>query len=207
MLAPQWDFTFWDSHDPDSPKHVKTVIAHAPCMMIDEYVSIQRKLWQTHTVIQIRRKRYYCAPLPLPINGSCHKWFASIPCWFGVWEMVGSSNRVESFSYCPELEAASLSTSQVMQPLEIHKVYLPPSTTTFQALKGRFSEIFFPDDPLNQFKDQSFVRKLLLGLKYFFPIFQWASEYNLKHLKSDVISGITIASLAIPQVRKWGRSV
>jgi sulfate transporter 3 len=34
-----------------------------------------------------------------------------------------------------------------------------------------------------------------------FPIFQWAPEYRLKLLRSDIISGLTIASLAIPQVR------
>ncbi|RWR73837.1 putative sulfate transporter 3.4 [Cinnamomum micranthum f. kanehirae] len=109
-----------------------------------------------------------------------------------------SSNRVESFSNCQDLET-SLPTAAAMEPLEIHKVCLPPSTTTLQALKGRFSEIFFPDDPLNQFKNQPFARKLVLGLEYFFPIFHWASEYNLMLLKSDVISGITIASLSIPQ--------
>eukprot|EP00268_Persea_americana_P019066 TRINITY_DN19760_c0_g1_i7.p1 TRINITY_DN19760_c0_g1~~TRINITY_DN19760_c0_g1_i7.p1 ORF type:complete len:345 (-),score=41.40 TRINITY_DN19760_c0_g1_i7:25-1059(-) len=109
-----------------------------------------------------------------------------------------SSNRVESFSNCQDLET-SLPTAAAMEPLEIHKVCLPPSTTTFKALKGRFSEIFFPDDPLNQFKNQPFARKLVLGLTYFFPIFHWAPEYNLTLLKSDVISGITIASLSIPQ--------
>jgi hypothetical protein len=34
-----------------------------------------------------------------------------------------------------------------------------------------------------------------------FPIFQWGPEYSLRLLRSDIISGLTIASLAIPQVR------
>ncbi|RZC72879.1 hypothetical protein C5167_048382 [Papaver somniferum] len=55
--------------------------------------------------------------------------------------------------------------------VEIHKVCLPPNKTIFQSIKHNFSEIFFPDDPLHSFK----------------------------FLKSDVISGLTIASLAIPQ--------
>ncbi|XP_077211775.1 putative sulfate transporter 3.4 [Tasmannia lanceolata] len=110
--------------------------------------------------------------------------------------MRRSFKRLEDFSYTPDHET-SLPTT--ITPLGIHKVCLPPNKTTFQALKQSFSEFFFPDDPFHQFKNQSFFRKLVLGLQYFFPIFQWGSEYSLKLLKSDLISGVTIASLAIPQ--------
>ncbi|KAJ6392025.1 hypothetical protein OIU77_025895 [Salix suchowensis] len=41
--------------------------------------------------------------------------------------------------------------------------------------------------------------KFVLGLQYLFPIFEWAPSYTFDFLKSDFISGITIASLAIPQ--------
>ncbi|KAJ6342607.1 hypothetical protein OIU78_010528 [Salix suchowensis] len=50
-----------------------------------------------------------------------------------------------------------------------------------------------------EFKNQTWRKKLLLGLQFLFPIFQWAPEYRLKLLRSDIISGLTIASLAIPQ--------
>nr|DAD44730.1 TPA_asm: hypothetical protein HUJ06_002960 [Nelumbo nucifera] len=83
--------------------------------------------------------------------------------------------------------------------MDVHRVCLPPKQTVFQVLKHRLSEIFFPDDPLHRFKNQSPFTKLVLGLQYFFPIFQWGPNYNLKLLKSDIISGLTIASLAIPQ--------
>ncbi|XP_026409279.1 probable sulfate transporter 3.4 [Papaver somniferum] len=83
--------------------------------------------------------------------------------------------------------------------VEIHKVCLPPNKTTFQSIKHYFSEIFFPDDPLHKFKNQKPSKKFFLGLQYFFPILEWGSEYSFKLLKSDVISGLTIASLAIPQ--------
>ncbi|KAI3985416.1 hypothetical protein MKX01_033730 [Papaver californicum] len=66
-------------------------------------------------------------------------------------------------------------------------------------LNTTFSEIFSPDDPLHKFKNQKPSKKILLGLQYFFPILQWGSDYSFKLLKSDVISGLTIASLAIPQ--------
>ncbi|GFP83681.1 probable sulfate transporter 3.4 [Phtheirospermum japonicum] len=39
---------------------------------------------------------------------------------------------------------------------------------------------------------------MVLGLQFLFPVFHWGPNYSLKLLKSDV-SGLTIASLAIPQ--------
>ena len=86
-------------------------------------------------------------------------------------------------------------------PMQIHKVCLPPKLTTLQKLKHRLTEIFFPDDPLYRCKNQTWFKKLIICLQFFFPIFQWGSEYNVSLLKSDVIAGLTIASLAIPQVR------
>ncbi|KAK6124969.1 hypothetical protein DH2020_041243 [Rehmannia glutinosa] len=84
-------------------------------------------------------------------------------------------------------------------PLEVHRVCLPPARTTVEKLRHRLSEIFFPDDPLHGFKDQTWLRKLVLGLQFLFPVFQWGPNYSFELLKSDVVSGLTIASLAIPQ--------
>lgn len=113
-----------------------------------------------------------------------------------------NSNRVEDFSSHETSSSESAEAVMVvtMPPMEIHRVCLPPKKTTFQKLKHRLSEIFFPDDPLHRFKNQSSFRKLVLGLQFFFPIFQWAPTYSLALLRSDIISGLTIASLAIPQV-------
>ncbi|MBA0589978.1 hypothetical protein Gorai_018699, partial [Gossypium raimondii] len=36
-------------------------------------------------------------------------------------------------------------------------------------------------------------------MQYFLPILEWGPRYTFQFLKSDLISGITIASLAIPQ--------
>jgi sulfate transporter 3 len=84
--------------------------------------------------------------------------------------------------------------------MEIHQVVPPPHKSTLHKLKIRLKETFFPDDPLRQFKGKSLKTKMILGAKYFFPILQWGSNYSFKLFKSDFISGLTIASLAIPQV-------
>ncbi|KAF8389000.1 hypothetical protein HHK36_025685 [Tetracentron sinense] len=110
-----------------------------------------------------------------------------------------SSNRVEDSSDSAIHETILKISAEPIPSLDIHSVCLPPNKTTFQKLKHRLSEIFFPDDPLHRFKNQTFFTKLVLGLQYFFPIFQWGSNYSVTLLRSDIISGLTIASLAIPQ--------
>ncbi|KAE8698997.1 putative sulfate transporter 3.4 [Hibiscus syriacus] len=83
--------------------------------------------------------------------------------------------------------------------MEVHRVVPPPHESTIQKLKTTLKETFFPDDPLRQFKGQPAKRKWVLGAQYLFPILQWGPNYTLKLFKSDVVSGLTIASLAIPQ--------
>ncbi|KAE8690869.1 Sulfate transporter 3.1 [Hibiscus syriacus] len=83
--------------------------------------------------------------------------------------------------------------------MEIHRVVPPPHESAIQKLKTTLKETFFPDDPLRQFKGQPAKTKWVLGAQYLFPILQWGPNYTLKLFKSDVVSGLTIASLAIPQ--------
>ncbi|KAG2697033.1 hypothetical protein I3760_07G087400 [Carya illinoinensis] len=80
-----------------------------------------------------------------------------------------------------------------------HRVSIPPPQPFVKTLKNSLKETFFPDDPLRQFKNQPPSRRFVLGLQYFLPILEWAPRYNFEFLKSDLIAGITIASLAIPQ--------
>ncbi|WCJ33553.1 Sulfate transporter 1.1 [Euphorbia peplus] len=83
--------------------------------------------------------------------------------------------------------------------MEVHKVVPPPPKSTFTKFTSKLKEIFFPDDPLRQFKGQSPRKKWILALQYLFPILEWAPNYTFTLLKSDIVSGLTIASLAIPQ--------
>ncbi|XP_057969152.1 probable sulfate transporter 3.4 [Malania oleifera] len=115
--------------------------------------------------------------------------------------MGGNSYRVEDHSFS-EATATAPHPPPPPRPVEEihrHRVCLPPTKTTAQKLKHRVSEIFFHDDPLHKFKNQPYFTKFILALQYFFPIFQWAPTYSLNLLRSDLISGLTIASLAIPQ--------
>ncbi|CAN1317409.1 Probable sulfate transporter 3.4 [Linum perenne] len=114
---------------------------------------------------------------------------------------VNSHHRLEpspSPSPC-YLETSKTTATTSPPPQQLHSVCLPPHRTTFQKLKQRIGDIFFPDDPLHRFKNQTLPRRLFLALQFLFPVFHWASDYTLRLLRSDAVSGLTIASLAIPQ--------
>ncbi|KAK4483967.1 hypothetical protein RD792_011178 [Penstemon davidsonii] len=95
------------------------------------------------------------------------------------------------------MDSRSLSSSnQTNLP---YKVGVPPKEKWWNEFNNRLKETFFADDPLRSFKDQSKSRKFVLGLQAVFPIFEWGRRYNLAKFKGDLIAGLTIASLCIPQ--------
>ncbi|KAM3216590.1 sulfate transporter 1.3 isoform X1 [Capsicum annuum] len=81
----------------------------------------------------------------------------------------------------------------------VHKVGVPPKPNLLKEITETVKETFFHDDPLRNFKDQSKTRKLVLGIQAVFPILDWGMSYNLSKFKGDLIAGLTIASLCIPQ--------
>ncbi|KAF8009911.1 hypothetical protein BT93_J0783 [Corymbia citriodora subsp. variegata] len=81
----------------------------------------------------------------------------------------------------------------------IHKVCIPPKQNLLHEFTARVKETFFADDPLRQFKDQPWSRKFIIGIQSVFPILEWGRHYNLTKFKGDLIAGLTIASLCIPQ--------
>ncbi|KAJ8441811.1 hypothetical protein Cgig2_021501 [Carnegiea gigantea] len=86
-----------------------------------------------------------------------------------------------------------------IEPGKTSRVAVPPPQPFFRSLQSSLKETFFPDDPFRQFKNKPRSRKIVLGLQYFFPFLEWAPGYSLGFLKSDLLAGITVASLAIPQ--------
>ncbi|KAG5573285.1 hypothetical protein H5410_063051 [Solanum commersonii] len=98
-----------------------------------------------------------------------------------------------------EMDIRSFSSSQHNQTPYIHKVGVPPKQGIFKEFKTAVKETFFADDPLRPFKDQPRSRKVVLGLQAIFPILDWGRSYNLRKFRGDLISGLTIASLCIPQ--------
>ncbi|KAM6566555.1 hypothetical protein CsatA_025683 [Cannabis sativa] len=81
----------------------------------------------------------------------------------------------------------------------IHKLGKPPKQNLLKEISTAVKETFFSDDPFRSFKDQPKSKKFMLGVQAVFPIFDWARDYSLAKFKGDLIAGLTIASLCIPQ--------
>ncbi|KAL8128617.1 hypothetical protein V2J09_017772 [Rumex salicifolius] len=69
----------------------------------------------------------------------------------------------------------------------VHKVSIQPENSTLQKLKHSL------------FEDKSPSSTLILVIQSLFPILQWLPRYNLSLFRSDLVAGLTISSLAIPQ--------
>ncbi|XP_042464454.1 sulfate transporter 3.1-like [Zingiber officinale] len=92
------------------------------------------------------------------------------------------------------------SATAIPSPEFPRRVPVPPHRPFAEALGANLKETFFPDDPLRQLRQARGPRRRLLAvLAYLFPVLNWAPSYDLSLFRSDLVAGITIASLAIPQ--------
>ncbi|BBN18491.1 sulfate transporter 1, high-affinity [Marchantia polymorpha subsp. ruderalis] len=81
----------------------------------------------------------------------------------------------------------------------VHSVGVPPTSSFGSQIKDAVRETFFADDPMRHFKGHTGKKRWFVGLAYIFPILDWVPKYKLSMLKGDIVAGLTIASLAIPQ--------
>ncbi|CAH8288666.1 unnamed protein product [Eruca vesicaria subsp. sativa] len=66
--------------------------------------------------------------------------------------------------------------------------------------RSKCKETFFPDDPFKPISQEpNGLIKTKKTLEYFVPIFEWLPKYNLQKLWYDLLAGVTITSLAVPQ--------
>ncbi|TYJ43983.1 hypothetical protein E1A91_A03G190500v1 [Gossypium mustelinum] len=86
----------------------------------------------------------------------------------------------------------------------VHEVGVPLKQNLLKEIAAAVKETLFADDPLRHFKDQPSSKKFILGLQAIFPILEWGKHYNLSKFKGDLIAGLTIASLCIPQEPQYG---
>lgn len=115
---------------------------------------------------------------------------------------IATTGRAHPMDGEGEPSAVDMSSPRQTNTPFVHKVEVPPKQNLFNEFMYTFKETFFHDDPLRDFKDQSLSKKLMLGLQSVFPVFEWGRKYNLKMFRGDLIAGLTIASLCIPQVNK-----
>ncbi|KAH1098771.1 hypothetical protein J1N35_015692 [Gossypium stocksii] len=105
------------------------------------------------------------------------------------------SKGVETISSSSSCQSSSSPQSSPY----VHEVGVPPKQNLLKEIAAAVKETLFADDPLRHFKDQPSSKKFILGLQAIFPILEWGKHYNLSKFKGDLIAGLTIASLCIPQ--------
>ncbi|VAI18107.1 unnamed protein product [Triticum turgidum subsp. durum] len=98
----------------------------------------------------------------------------------------------------PSITTQTPSNDPSQAPL-VYKVGYPPPKNLATEFTETLRETFFHDNPLRQYKGQSGPRRFMMGLEFLFPIFGWGRDYSLNKFKGDLIAGLTIASLCIPQ--------
>ncbi|KAJ0971281.1 hypothetical protein J5N97_019240 [Dioscorea zingiberensis] len=86
-----------------------------------------------------------------------------------------------------------------------HKVNLSKYRNFGAVFRQKLKETFFPDDPFRHFRGLPPHHKAFAFLKYFVPIFEWGSKYTFSDFRLDLLAGITIASMAIPQGISYAR--
>ncbi|KAJ8471720.1 hypothetical protein OPV22_026063 [Ensete ventricosum] len=104
-----------------------------------------------------------------------------------------------SVSDVAENKNMEISGGTIDDSRSVYSVGFPPRMNLASQFAHKVKEMFFADDPLRPYKGQTRPMKFLLGLQYLFPILEWGRSYDLAKLKGDVVSGLTIASLCIPQ--------
>ncbi|KAI3954311.1 hypothetical protein MKW92_044276 [Papaver armeniacum] len=92
------------------------------------------------------------------------------------------------------------SSSSTSRENLVHKVNFSNPRSFSTTVKSDLKETFFPDDPFRQFKNEpSAYRKAKKTVQYFLPVFEWLPQYSFKLFRYDLLAGITIACLAVPQ--------
>ncbi|KAK8343343.1 hypothetical protein V6Z11_A07G004400 [Gossypium hirsutum] len=86
-----------------------------------------------------------------------------------------------------------------------HTVNFVTPKKFIKTFKKDCKETFFPDEPFGKFRHDKLLQKVKKTIQYFIPIFEWLPRYNLHLFRYDVLAGITITSLAIPQGISYAR--
>uniref|UniRef100_A0A0E0JKN9 STAS domain-containing protein n=1 Tax=Oryza punctata TaxID=4537 RepID=A0A0E0JKN9_ORYPU len=80
------------------------------------------------------------------------------------------------------------------------RVNLPAAARPFgAAVRAGLKDTFFPDDPFRGLGGMPPARRAWRVARYFVPALDWAAGYSAGSFWYDLLAGVTIASLSIPQ--------
>jgi sulfate transporter 3 len=86
------------------------------------------------------------------------------------------------------------------------RVPVPPPRSFLRTVGAGLRETLFPDEPWRAVAREPAGRaRALAALRYALPCLEWLPSYSLADLRADVVSGLTVASLAVPQGISYAR--
>lgn len=91
------------------------------------------------------------------------------------------------------------------------RVPVPPPRPFLRTLGAGLKETLFPDDPVRAVAREAaaagggLAGRALAAARYVFPCLAWMPSYSLDALRADLVAGITVASLAVPQGISYAR--
>ena len=86
------------------------------------------------------------------------------------------------------------------------RVPVPPPRPFLCTVGASVKETLFPDDPFRAVaREPAGGRRAMAVLRYLFPCLGWLPSYSFADLRSDVVSGLAVASLAVPQGVSYAR--
>ncbi|KAL6883414.1 hypothetical protein ACP4OV_010828 [Aristida adscensionis] len=104
----------------------------------------------------------------------------------------------------PPAEAAAEDISR--RPAARVPVPVSPPRPLLCTVGSRLRETLFPDEPWRAVSREPAGRaRAVAVLRYLLPCLEWAPFYSLAALRSDLIAGLTVASLAVPQGISYAR--
>lgn len=86
------------------------------------------------------------------------------------------------------------------------RVPVPPARPFLRTLGAGLKETLFPDDPVRAVgREAATLGRALAAARYVFPCLVWLPSYSLAALRADLVAGVTVASLAVPQGISYAR--
>lgn len=75
--------------------------------------------------------------------------------------------------------------------------------------QGETSQLLATEFPNPEFEEvqDPLYRKFKIRLRYYIPIISWLPQYNILYLQNDIIAGLTVASLIIPQSLSYAQAL
>ena len=118
---------------------------------------------------------------------------------------MSSSRKMQEEEHIVTSGRGSISDNDETRAKYYRQVSIPKKATFIEGFKSTVRETLFPEGTFQKLpkgassSTTSPRRSIYLALANIFPILHWIHDYSVNTFKDDLIAGLTIGSLSIPQ--------